>query len=143
MNNSHTSDALWYSLEEQAVMKQTAAALALKQEMAKQQMAAVQCLTAAQTQICNGSALPGQIYSGSTPYITSTAFLDLDPNEEPAYQMDLTALKDLFRAMYGAKWVKRPDYTDDAFWFYGFRRLDDADLMERVDYSWFRLREGL
>lgn len=66
-----------------------------------------------------------------------------DPNTSPAYQMELSALCDLWRAKYGDKWVEhlnRYNTVDERFWADATERLGAAGMLEMCR-GWLRLKE--
>lgn len=61
-----------------------------------------------------------------------------DPNNEPAYQMALSALCDLWAAKHGDKWVNATH--DDQFWIDAVERLGSAGKLE-TKRGWMRLKD--
>lgn len=131
MGSDDMPDAVAYGLSAMQVLTQD--------KLDEMQMKMKQAQYVAQNNTRN--AISGTVAGAAWPSVPYSAAALFDPNKEPAYQLDLVALKDLFRAKNGTGWVRIPPVLDDEFWYRGISRLNNADMLERVDSCWYRLRE--
>lgn len=70
-----------------------------------------------------------------------------DPNKEPAMQVSLSALRDLWAAKHGDQWTTVPQrkqgIAEDNYWHFAWKRLEAAGMFEIIMSSPFSDDVGL
>jgi hypothetical protein len=97
------------------------------------------------------AALPGAVAAVKMRR-EKQARAERSPNNRPAYQISLTALKDAWRTKFGDQWVDigtgtllpfvTGDIEDPAFWADAYFRLEHNGLFEKTPDGWARLGDN-